>query len=37
VSIARVLTVRQPWASAIIYVGKDADNRTWPTGYRDCL
>jgi hypothetical protein len=26
----RVLTVRQPWAWAIIHGGKDAENRNWP-------
>lgn len=26
----RVLTVRQPWASLIIFSGKDIENRTWP-------
>jgi hypothetical protein len=31
VTTARVLTVRQPWASAIIHAGKDVENRTWPT------
>jgi hypothetical protein len=24
-----VLSVRQPWAHAIIYLGKDVENRTW--------
>ncbi len=33
----RVLSVRQPWASAIIYGGKDAENRTWPARYRGLL
>jgi len=31
------LTVRQPWASAIIYGGKDVENRVWQTGYRGRL
>ena len=31
------LTVRQPWASAIIYGGKDVENRTWQTGHRGRL
>jgi hypothetical protein len=31
------LTVRQPWASAILYLGKDVENRTWPTYYRGKL
>jgi ASCH domain len=37
VSIARVLTVRQPWASAIIWAGKNVENRAWPTRYRGRL
>jgi hypothetical protein len=37
VSTGRVLTVGQPWASAIIYAGKDVENRTWPTRYRGLL
>ena len=31
------LTVRQPWAHAIIYFGKDVENRSWPTPYRGPL
>jgi hypothetical protein len=31
------LTVRQPWAHAIIHCGKDIENRTWPTEYRGPL
>lgn len=30
----RVLSVRQPWAWAILYAGKDVENRTWRTPYR---
>ena len=30
----KALSVRQPWAWAIIYAGKDVENRTWPTRYR---
>ena len=30
----RILTVRQPWATAIIRYGKDVENRTWMTDYR---
>ena len=33
----RVLSVRQPWASAIIYLGKDVENRSWPTSHRGLL
>jgi hypothetical protein len=29
-----VISVRQPWAWAIVYAGKDVENRTWPTRYR---
>lgn len=32
-----ILTVRQPWAWAIIHAGKDVENRTWPTNYRGKL
>lgn len=28
------LSVRQPWASAIITRGKPVENRSWPTGVR---
>ena len=34
---ARVLTVRQPWAWAIIHGGKDVENRSWPTKHRGPL
>ncbi len=33
----RVLTVRQPWAWAIIQGGKDVENRSWPTKHRGAL
>ena len=33
----RALTVRQPWAWAIIYGGKDLENRRWRTSYRGPL
>jgi hypothetical protein len=29
-----MLTVRQPWASAIFEAGKNVENRTWATEYR---
>ena len=32
-----VLTVRQPWASAIFNAGKDIENRVWATSYRGRL
>lgn len=34
---ARVLTIRQPWAWAIIHGGKDVENRSWSTRYRGAL
>ena len=33
----RALTVRRPWAYAIIYLGKDVENRSWWTSYRGPL
>jgi hypothetical protein len=30
----KVISIRQPWAWAIIWGGKDVENRTWTTGYR---
>lgn len=30
----KALCIRQPWAWAIIYGGKDIENRTWKTGFR---
>jgi hypothetical protein len=30
----KILTVRHPWAWAIIHGGKNIENRTWPTDYR---
>lgn len=32
-----VLSIKQPWASAIIYSGKDCENRTWGVPYRGYL
>lgn len=29
-----ILSIRQPWAWAIIHAGKDIENRTWKTTYR---
>jgi len=34
---ARVLTIRQPWAWAIVHGGKDVENRSWPTNRRGTL
>ena len=28
------LSIRQPWAWAIIHAGKDIENRSWPTNFR---
>jgi hypothetical protein len=33
----RALSVRQPWAWAIIHAGKDVENRTWSTRHRGPL
>ena len=32
-----VLTVKQPWAWAILHAGKDIENRTWARKYRGPL
>jgi hypothetical protein len=34
---AKALTIRQPWAWATIYGGKDIENRRWRTTYRGPL
>jgi hypothetical protein len=33
----RAITIRQPWAWAIIFGGKDIENRSWLTHYRGLL
>ena len=33
----KVITIKQPWAWAIIFGGKDIENRSWPTTYRGPL
>lgn len=33
----KVLSVRQPWAWALIHGGKDVENRVWETKYRGPL
>lgn len=33
----KALTVRQPWAHAILTLGKDVENRNWSTTYRGPL
>lgn len=30
----KALSIRQPWAWAIIHAGKDIENRSWGTSYR---
>jgi hypothetical protein len=30
----KVLTIKNPWAGAILFLGKDVENRTWRTNYR---
>lgn len=30
----KALSIRQPWAWAICYAGKDIENRDWPTKFR---
>lgn len=32
--VAPAITVRQPWASAIMHLGKNIENRTWNTKHR---
>ena len=32
-----IITVRQPWATAIFQLGKNVENRTWSTDYRGRL
>ncbi len=33
----KMLTVKQPWAWAILHAGKDIENRTWAPKYRGPL
>lgn len=33
----KALSIRQPWAWAILHAGKDVENRTWNTSYRGPL
>lgn len=30
----KILSIRQPWAWAVIHAGKDVENRSWPTKVR---
>lgn len=33
----KAITIKQPWAWAIIFAGKDIENRSWYTKYRGPL
>lgn len=33
----KVLSVRQPWAHALLHLGKDVENRSWSTQHRGPL
>jgi len=33
----RALSIRQPWAYAILHLGKDIENRPWRTNFRGPL
>jgi hypothetical protein len=33
----KALSIRQPWVHAILYEGKDVENRSWKTNYRGWL
>jgi hypothetical protein len=33
----KALTIRQPWAWAVVYAGKNVENRRWQTSYRGPL
>jgi hypothetical protein len=35
--VVAALTVRQPWADALLFGGKDVENRSWSSGYRGVL
>jgi len=32
--VGKAISIKQPWASAIAFAGKDIENRTWRTRYR---
>jgi hypothetical protein len=36
-AMINVVTVKQPWATAILELGKDVENRFWTTNYRGRL
>jgi len=33
----KALSIRQPWAHAVLHLGKDVENRIWATRYRGLL
>jgi hypothetical protein len=33
----KALSIRQPWAWAILHAGKDVENRNWPTRFRGTI
>lgn len=33
----KALSIKEPWATLIVYAGKDVENRTWEMGYRGPL
>jgi hypothetical protein len=33
----KALSIRQPWAHAILHLGKDVENRTWPPHWAGLL
>lgn len=35
--MTKTISIRQPWAHAILHLGKTLENRTWPTAYRGTL
>jgi ASCH domain len=35
--VGKAISIRQPWAWAIVEGWKDVENRTWPTAYRGPL
>jgi len=35
--LIKTITIRQPWAHAILHLGKDIENRSWYTHYRGPL
>jgi hypothetical protein len=36
-AVPKVLTIRQPWAHAIVHMGKDVENRSWRANYKGPL